>query len=35
LGGTWDQAVADAVRVAIENGFFFRRPPALWLPSSS
>lgn len=33
LGGNYSEAVRDAERVAKENGFYFVRPSALWLPT--
>jgi len=32
LGGTFDQAVADAERICRQNGFVFERPSGLLLP---
>lgn len=35
LGGTFEQAVQDAQRIADENGFLFQRPDGLILPPGS
>lgn len=35
LGGTFDEAIADAERVAREMSFVFLRPSGLWMPSPS
>lgn len=35
LGGTWEQACADADALRVTHGFHFERPSGLWLPSIS